>query len=160
MTREVGVKAPVPVATTYSKSMKWRWDYFETEDEAERYEIYRQKTGQGGVKLFAPRKHYNETRWCVVSRVGSARVKKDTMAAWPKTKVDHCRHCDERRTFHRVENKGWKKGQLLRRRFTYTEDEPRHTCPGLEKEMKELQLTNRRLNEMFFGAFMKSKRTL
>lgn len=141
-------KARAPEVTPFSIEMgrRWRWDRFLSPGEA--LDWYNLRKAEGHA---------------VYLRGKSVAWDQDTAPAakrrtYPKTRLDWCNHCGERRTYVRT-GTGKKDSRPAYRKagfrdYHYTEPEP-HTCPGLEKERRDMAASQARMSKML-GRLLRS----
>lgn len=133
---------PSPLQTTMGR--RWRRDYFATAAEARAWYELRKAEGHS-MYLFRFR---NAVAWDQTKKVGLTDA---AMRSYPKQRIDHCRHCEERMTWTRTGTGKLDPRKAYRARgfrdYRYVELEP-HTCPGLEAERKALRESTARMSKM------------
>jgi len=138
---------PVPVDTTMRK--RWRWDRFLTAGEAADWIRVRTAEGQ---------RVYQRGLWVAWDQTsrGAEAVRK---ILYPRERIDHCPHCEERRTFIRSGSgarlvKFQNDKKRGRRDYQYVEDPP-HACPGLLAERAAMRRSTARLSAMMMGRILR-----
>ena len=138
--------ACTPTWTQWSKNQEWRFDYFNTKDDADIWAARRKKEGCYDNQIRITRTRHTAPglkQWYVTSKHG---IFTRPRPFYPKVKYSHCRHCDERITLIRVGPGGRSPQPYLAKRgvkqYNYKE-EPVHSCPGKARERASLtQFTN------------------
>jgi hypothetical protein len=135
-----------PVSTTMGR--KWRWDRFAVKESAQAWYDARRAEGHRvflrGVFV----------AWDQTSKPVAPRTTRRPRKVYPKTKIDHCHYCQERRTFTRTGPGGPDPRPTYARagfqQYHYTED-PRHMCEGMAKAEARMREVSARITERLRG---------
>lgn len=136
-------KAPLPVPVQTTMGKRWRWDRFANRGEA--VDWYEARKAQGH------RVHLQiKGAWVAWDQTVKPGLPPPA-SRYPKQRIDHCRHCGERRTYDRQGTGKRVPRSTWRREYTYTEVPP-HDCAGLRAERVEMAKTTARLSRLIARA--------